>query len=126
MNVATNRLARVLLQFKRRTLWIAAVAAGLGIAVGGLVGPTSRGGAILLAVSASTLASLIVAAIALEGTVVADEFTRAGVTTIFVDRYADIPEDVWPRLLAGVEKHFRVLGTSNHGYLNSEAAKQQT
>jgi hypothetical protein len=127
MNLATNRLARVLLQFQRKTLWIAAVAAGLGIALSAFLKPThTRGGAIVLAISASVLASLIVAAIALERATEASEFQRAGVTNIFVDRLSDIPVGAWTKLLAGATKHFRVLGTSNHGYLNSDDAKNET
>lgn len=127
MELATNPLARVLLQFKRRTLGSAALVALLGIVVAGIYNPThARGAAIALAVSASVLASLVVAAIALERAAETDRFAAAGVMRIFVNRGQDIPDDAWTRLLSGVHQHFRVLGTSSHGYLNDPTAREET
>jgi hypothetical protein len=127
LELATNPLARLLLQFKRKTLGFAALAALLGIALAGVFNPThAPGAAIALAVSASVLASLIVAAIALERAAIADDFTAAGVMRIFVNRKKDIPDEAWARLLAGVHDHFKVLGTSSHGYLNDSTAKEDT
>jgi hypothetical protein len=127
LELATNPLARVLLQFKRKTLGFAALAALLGIVLAGVFNPThARGAAIALAVSASVLASLIVAAIALERAAIADDFAAAGVIRIFINRKQDIPDEAWARLLAGVHKHFKVLGTSSHGYLNDPTAKEET
>lgn len=122
----SSRLGRTLLQLKRRTLGAAAIAALLGIVLAAFLGPTSRGGAIILALSASILASLLVAAVALERNEFADGLYGLGIEQIFKNRQQDLPEELWTRLFRNVRRHFRVLGMASHGYLNSEPAQEQT
>jgi len=122
----SSRFGRTLLQLKRRALAAAGVASLLGIALGGLLGPTSRGGAIVLTLSASIFASLVIAAIALERNEFADGLYGLGIEQIFKNRQQDLPEELWTSLLRNVHRHFRVLGMASHGYLNSGPAQEQT
>ncbi len=95
--------------------------------VAGLLNPvTTIEGALVLSISASVLASLIVAAIALERNEFADYLLGLGIAQVFQDRLHEIDEKLWTDLLGGVEQHFFVLGMANHGYLNSDVAKQET
>ncbi len=122
----SSRLARTLLQLRRRTLAAAGVAALLGVVVAAVVGPTSSVGTIILALSAPILASLVVAAIALERNEFADGLYGLGIEQIFKNRAQDLPDTLWTDLLSTSLRHFRVLGMANHGYLNSDSAREVT
>jgi hypothetical protein len=122
----TSRLGRTLLQLKRRALAATAVAAVLGLVLAAILNPTSRGGAIAVGLSASILASLIVAAIALERNEFADGLYGLGIEQIFKNRKQDLPDELWTSLLRGARRHFRVLGMASHGYLNSDPAREET
>ncbi len=122
----SSRLGRTILQLRRRSLASAGVAALACLVLAAVFRPTSRGGAILLGLSASVLASLIVAAIALERNEFADGLFRLGIEQIFKNRKQDLPETLWTDLLRGTQRHFRVLGMANHGYLNSDVAREET
>jgi hypothetical protein len=127
VQLATSRFGRTLLQFKRRALWISGVAACLGMALAGVLNPNDTiAGALVLSVSASVLASLVVAAIALERSEFADYLLGLGIDQVFQDRLQDIPPKLWTDLLGGVHHQFSVLGMANHGYLNSAEAKSET
>jgi len=127
MHLATSRFGRTLLQFRRRALWISGLAACLGIVIACFLDPvTTREGAIILSISASVLASLVVAAIALERNEFADYLIGLGIDQVFKDRLQEIPPKLWTDLLAGVQHHFYVLGMANHGYLNNIGAKEET
>jgi hypothetical protein len=123
----SSRAVRIVVQLKRRTL---AASAGTAIAfliLAAIIKPTSRGGAILLGLSTSILASIIVAAIALEKNEFAETVSRLGIRTIFGNRKREVPDDWWTELLRDSRRHFRVLGTANHGYLqNSDVVRQET
>jgi hypothetical protein len=122
----SSRISRTLLQLKRKALVTAGVAALAGLVLAAVLKPTSRGGAILLGLSASVLASLIVAAVALERNEFADGLYGLGIEQIFKNRKQDLPDELWTELLRSVRRHFRVLGMASHGYLNSDPAKEQT
>ncbi len=127
MQIAKTPFERFILQVRRRAIALSLLAAVLGTALAAFLDPVeTRGGAIALAVSGSVLASLIVAAMALERAEAADEFARLGISGVFQDRLHDLPEDLWTDLLENARHHFRVLGTANHGYLNDESAKIAT
>jgi hypothetical protein len=98
----------------------------VAIVFAAFLGPTSRGGAVILALSASVLASLAVAVIALERNEFADGLYGLGIEQIFKNRQQDLPEELWTSLCRNARRHFRVLGMASHGYLNSEPAQEQT
>jgi len=122
----TSRLGRTILQLKRRALAATAAAAVLGLILAAVVRPTSSLGAISGGLSASILASLTVAAIALERNEFADGLYGLGIEQIFKNRKQDLPDELWTGLLRGARRHFRVLGMASHGYLNSDPAREET
>jgi hypothetical protein len=123
----SSRALRIVVQLKRRALAASAGTAVAFIIIAAIVRPTTRGGAILLGLSTSMLASIVVAAVALEKNEFAETVSRLGIRTIFGNRKREVPDDWWTELLRDSRRHFRVLGTANHGYLqNSDVVRQET
>lgn len=80
----------------------------------------------MLGIATSILASVVVAATALEREEFAQGILDLGVQQIFHDRLTDIDQGIWTQLLRDTRGHFRVLGMANHGYLSSNEAQQLT
>lgn len=126
MPSSRSRLARTLLQLRRRELgW--AVLAAIGFLIAGVaVGPTKTAGAVCLSFATSALASIAVAAVALEREAFTQEVLALGIQDIFADRYAHFNDADWKALVDDAHSHYRVLGVANHGYRRHEQAEADT
>lgn len=124
--LSRSRVRGVVRAFERRSLrligLLGLVLLGLGVALS----PTSTWGAVSVSIATSLIASVVVAAFALEREAFAQTMMDLGVHQLFRDRKRDFDDDFWTNLVSGAQTHFRVLGTANHGYWHDEQARQDT
>src|SRR4051812_25758548 len=114
------------MQFARRNLWGLALVAALALGIGLLIGVRHAGGAVLVSIATSVLASVFVAAVALEREEFAQVVLDLGVLRIFHDRRAELGGRFWPDLIESTQRFYGVLGTANHGYLTTAAVAEET
>jgi hypothetical protein len=119
-------LSAGLFAVKRRDLGIAAlIAVGLLVA-GWFARPDTRPGVVMMGIATSVLAAVALAYTALQQEDFAQRILDLGVQRIFDDRKMDLKDELWTELLESADRHFRVLGMANHGYMSSENAKIET
>lgn len=106
-------------------MWAVLAAVCLLIA-GVAIGPTKTLGAVCLSFATSVLASIAVAAAALEREAFTQEVLALGIQDIFSDRYAHFNDADWKALVDNARSHYRVLGVANHGYRRHEQAEADT
>jgi hypothetical protein len=94
--------------------------------LGVVVRPTTTLGAIAISIATSLIASVVVAAFALEREAFAQAILDLGVERLFGDRKRDFGDDFWTNLVRTCRNHYRVLGTANHGYWHDEQTRQDT
>jgi len=126
LDLASHRFNRTLLQFKRRTLAFAALASLALLALGWHLGTDTESGTVMLGVATSILASLLVAATALEREEFAQDVLDLGVQRIFDDRLKGLDREMWTDLMGAAKTRFCVLGMANHGYLSNADAQAET
>lgn len=121
-----SRLRGVIRSFERRSLRLIGFIGVLLLLIGVLIKPTSTWGAVAVSIGTSLIASVIVAAYALEREAFAQALMDLGVDRLFRDRKREFDDDFWSSLVSGAHTHFRVLGAANHGYWHDEQARQDT
>jgi hypothetical protein len=121
-----SRLRGVVRAFERKSLRLIGVIGLLALGLGVALGPTSTLGAISVSIATSLIASVVVAAFALEREAFAQKMMDLGVHQLFRDRKKEFDDDFWTNLASGAQTHFRVLGTANHGYWHDEQTRQDT
>jgi hypothetical protein len=121
-----SRVARTVFQFKALRLKVAGVGGLAVLGLGVWAGPDTRLGVVLISLGTGVLASVVVAAIALEREEFAQTVLGLGVQEVFSDRRSTFPNDFWDRLIANARKRYFVLGVANHGYLRNEMIKEST
>lgn len=124
--IPASRLAGIVHQFRRRGLRYAGIASLLLLGLGVVVGPTETWGAVCVSFATSILASILVAAIALEREEFAQILMDQGLQRLYDNRKTAFADSFWTGLLRAARTHYRVLGVANHGYLYDEQARTDT
>jgi hypothetical protein len=125
MSVST-RFHRRWFKLSSRGLQVVGLLGVLLGAIGAGVGPTTAVGIILIGLGTSLLASVLVGSIALGRDELLQQLLGDGVQDVFENRKTNFEDSFWDDLLASTDKHFRVLGTANHGYVQDPAVEATT
>jgi hypothetical protein len=125
MNIS-SRVHRWRFKLSSRSLQVIGLLGLLSVVVGAGVGATKTVGIALIGVGTSLVASVLVGGIALGR----DEFLQGllsdGVQDVFENRKTKFENWFWDELLRQTDKHYRVLGTANHGYVQDPAIAATT
>lgn len=124
--IPASRLAGIVHQFRRRGLRYAGIGSLLLLGLGVVAGPTETLGAVCVSLATSILASILVAAVALEREEFAQLLMDQGLQRLYDNRKTAFSDSFWTGLLRAARTHFRVLGVANHGYLYDEQARTDT
>ena len=121
-----SRLRGVVRAFERKSLRLIGCMGLLLLLLGVVLRPTTTTGAIAISIATSLIASVIVAAFALEREAFAQAILDLGVERLFRDRKRDFEDAFWTELVRSCRNHYRVLGTANHGYWHDEQTREDT
>jgi hypothetical protein len=120
-----HRLAGTLFQFGAQRLQLAFVIGAALLAIGILLKPATAEGIVLVSLGTAILASLLVAAIALERDEFLEGVLALGVQDVFSDR-RDFTNRFWTHLVNRTDKHLRILGVANAGYARNTEIRDET
>lgn len=123
---AGARARRGWFKLSSRTLQLVGVGGVACVIAGAAVGPTTKIGLVLAGLGTSLIASVLVGAVALGRDEFLQQMLGDGVQDVFDNRKTHFEDPFWDDLLRSTVKHFRVLGTANHGWFSDPAVAEST
>jgi hypothetical protein len=111
---------------RRNTTLLAAAIGVAATAIGGSLGVASFWGVVCVGGGTALVTAAVYAWITSLREDFAETLTELGIDDVFADRHAYMRGGRWSELMRRARRHYRVLGTANHGYIRNTPTTEQT
>ncbi|MGO9299853.1 MAG: hypothetical protein ACLQEG_05900, partial [Acidimicrobiales bacterium] len=108
----------------RLTVYLAFLLGVLGLVLGAQCRPGTVPNVTLLGLGASLGAAAIFLFLTAARQTITDRFIDQGIQKSFFDRFHEFSSADWTALIRGANRHYRVLGVANHGYVRAADASE--